>query len=116
MGSFSSRVASAVLGRPDACVGGGVNQYYESRALWEGAEAHAEFVERAFGISVGLPYQDAAWLMAVALRPDLIRRYLDAQGDAAGEPIAASYERRAAVAPTPPSLAASPWGRRVGWS
>jgi hypothetical protein len=191
MGSFSSRVASAILGRPNACVGGGVVQYYESKALWAGPDAHAEFVERAFrdamdlpraldldyvrpsywrmaerptqrideltflygdpdksyrvmrfdpetelyqvvdqqprhettmedierhvagleaglgdytpgeshlrdwtramevhgatravnagGISVGLPYQDAAWLMAVALRPDLIRRYLDAQ-------------------------------------
>ncbi len=37
----------------------------------------------AFGISVGLPYQDAAWLMAVALRPDLIRRYLDAVAERA---------------------------------
>ncbi len=195
MGSFSSRVASAILGRPNACVGGGVNQYYESKALWAGADAHAEFVERAFrdamdlprvldldyvrpaywrlgerptrrvdeftflygdpdgayrvmrfdpetelyqvvdqqprrettmedierhvagleagladyspgeslvrdwsramevhgatravhafGISVGLPYQDAAWLMAVALRPDLIRRYLDAVAERA---------------------------------
>ncbi len=37
----------------------------------------------AFGISVGIPNQDAAWLMAVALRPDLVRRYLDAQAERA---------------------------------
>ncbi|HUT33063.1 MAG TPA: uroporphyrinogen decarboxylase family protein [Planctomycetota bacterium] len=55
MGSFSSRVASAVLGRPDACVGGGVNQFYESKALWEGPDAHAEFVERAFRDAMDLP-------------------------------------------------------------
>ncbi|MBM4030339.1 MAG: hypothetical protein FJ291_00970 [Planctomycetes bacterium] len=195
MGSFSSRVASAILGRPNACVGGGINQYYESRALWKGPDAHAEFAERAFrdamdlprvldldyvrpsywrmgerptrrideftflygnpdgayrvmrldpetelyqvidqrprrettieeierhvaemergladyappeslvrdwrramavhgatravhafGIAVGIPNQDAAWLMAVALRADLIRRYLDAQAERA---------------------------------
>jgi uroporphyrinogen-III decarboxylase len=195
MGSFSSRVASAILGRPNACVGGGVNQYYESKALWEGPDAHAEFAERAFrdamdlprvldldyvrpsywrmaerptrrmdeftflygnsdaayrvmcfdpetelyqvvdqqprhettmddierqvaemeaglsdytppdslvsdwsramkvhgatravhafGVAVGLPYQDSAWLMAVALRPDLVRRYLDAVAERA---------------------------------
>ncbi len=195
MGSFSSRTASAILGRPNACVGGGINQFYESKALWEGPDAHAEFAERAFrdamdlprvldldyvrpsywrmgerptrriddftflygnpagayrvmrldpdtelyqvidqrprhettiedierqvaemekgladyappeslvkdwrramathgatravhafGISVGLPYQDTAWLMAVALRPDLIRRYLDALAERA---------------------------------
>lgn len=195
MGSFSSRVASAILGRPNACVGGGINQFYESLALWKGPDAHAEFVERTFrdamdlprvldldyvrpsywrmpekparrideftflygdpdgacrvmrldpetelyqvidqrpnrettledierqvgemeraladyvppeslvadwrramavhgatravhtfGIGVGLPYHDATWLMAVALRPDLIRRYLDAQAERA---------------------------------
>jgi len=43
---FSSRVASAVLGR-EACVGGGIQQWRESRALWEGPDAHQEFVERS---------------------------------------------------------------------
>ena len=54
MGSYSSRVASAILGRPRACVGGGVNQYYESCALWQGEEAHAEFCERTFRDSMDL--------------------------------------------------------------
>jgi hypothetical protein len=195
MGSFSSRVASAILGRANACVGGGVNQYYEAKALWEGEDAHAGFEERAFrdamelpkvlqldyvrpsywrlaerptkrldeftflygdpggahrimrfdpetelyqvidqqprrettlddierhvtemeeglpeyqppeslladwrramvvhgatravhafGVGVGIPNQDATWLMAVALRPDLVRRYLDVQAERA---------------------------------
>jgi len=43
---FSSRVASAVLGR-EAYVGGGIQQYREARALWEGEEAHREFLERS---------------------------------------------------------------------
>ncbi|NQT53846.1 hypothetical protein HQ576_17450 [bacterium] len=55
MGSFSSRVASAVLGRPNACVGGGVNQYYESLALWESDDAHAAFEERTFRDAMDLP-------------------------------------------------------------
>ena len=55
MGSFSSRVASAILGRPHACVGGGVNQYYESCAWWEGEEAHAAFQERCFQDAMDLP-------------------------------------------------------------
>lgn len=46
MGSISSRVASAALGR-DAYVGGGMQQYRESKALWDGEGAHAEFVERS---------------------------------------------------------------------
>ena len=55
MGSFSSRVASAILGRPNACVGGGIVQYYESKALWDGEDAHAEFAERAFRDAMDLP-------------------------------------------------------------
>jgi len=43
---FSSRVASAVLGR-EAYVGGGIQQYREARALWEGEEAHQEYLERS---------------------------------------------------------------------
>ena len=43
---FSSRVASAVLGR-EAYVGGGIQQYREARALWEGENAHQEYLERS---------------------------------------------------------------------
>ena len=43
---FSSRVSSAVLGR-EAYVGGGIQQYREARALWEGEEAHQEFIQRS---------------------------------------------------------------------
>jgi len=42
---LSSRVASALLGR-EAYVGGGIQQWRESRALWKGAEAHRDFLER----------------------------------------------------------------------
>jgi hypothetical protein len=45
MGSMSSRVASMVLGR-EAYVGGGAMQYKESAALWEGEDAHKEYLER----------------------------------------------------------------------
>lgn len=43
---FSSRVASALLGR-EAYVGGGIQQYREACALWEGEEAHQEFLARS---------------------------------------------------------------------
>lgn len=43
---FSSYAGSIVLGR-EAYVGGGIQQYRESRALWEGPDAHAEFLERS---------------------------------------------------------------------
>lgn len=43
---ISTRVASAVLGR-EAYVGGGIQQYREVKALWEGPDAHAEFLERS---------------------------------------------------------------------
>jgi len=56
MGSMSSRVASEILGRPRACTGGGVVQYYESCAWWEGGDdGHAEFEERAFQDAIDLP-------------------------------------------------------------
>ncbi len=42
-----SQVASALLGR-EAYVGGGIQQWREVTALWEGEDAHAEFVERSF--------------------------------------------------------------------
>ena len=44
---FSSEIASALLGR-EAYVGGGIQQWREAKALWEGEEAHREFLERAF--------------------------------------------------------------------
>ncbi|MGQ9662117.1 MAG: hypothetical protein ACUVWX_07250 [Kiritimatiellia bacterium] len=43
--SFSSRVASFILGR-EAYVGGGMQQWREAAALWAGPDAHAEFLER----------------------------------------------------------------------
>ncbi|MBN1807782.1 MAG: hypothetical protein JW909_01855 [Planctomycetes bacterium] len=43
--SFSSRVASRILGR-EAYVGGGIQQWREAAALWCGADAHAEFLEK----------------------------------------------------------------------
>ncbi len=42
-----SEVASALLGR-EAYVGGGIQQWREVTALWEGEDAHKEFVERSF--------------------------------------------------------------------
>jgi len=43
----SSRAASVVLGR-EAWVGGGINQWREAVALWQGEAAHQEFLERSF--------------------------------------------------------------------
>jgi len=43
---FSSEVASALLGR-EAYVGGGIQQWREAVAWWNGEDAHAEFVERS---------------------------------------------------------------------
>lgn len=44
---FSSRAASFVLHR-EAYVGGGIQQYREAAALWQGPAAHAEYLERSF--------------------------------------------------------------------
>jgi hypothetical protein len=44
---FSSDVASALLGR-QAYVGGGSQQWREATALWQGEDAHREFLERSF--------------------------------------------------------------------
>jgi uroporphyrinogen decarboxylase len=43
---FSSQVASALLGR-EAYVGGGIQQWREAVAWWQGEEAHATFEERS---------------------------------------------------------------------
>ena len=43
--SFSSRVASHILGH-EAYVGGGIQQYREAVALWNGPDAHAEYLRR----------------------------------------------------------------------
>ena len=42
-----SQVASALLGR-EAYVGGGIQQWREAVAWWQGEEAHAEYLERSF--------------------------------------------------------------------
>ena len=56
---FSSRIASTILGR-EAYVGGGIQQWREAKALWEGEEAHKEYLKRslrdAFDISVELEH------------------------------------------------------------
>ncbi len=60
---FSSRAASYVLKR-DAYVGGGRQQWRESCALWEGPDAHAEFLERS---------RQDAYDLVKALDLDLVR-------------------------------------------
>jgi hypothetical protein len=56
---FSSRVASMILGR-EAYVGGGIQQWREAKALWEGDEAHQEYLEKskkdAFDLSIALDH------------------------------------------------------------
>jgi len=61
--SFSSRVASRILGRP-AFVGGGINQWREAVALWNGPDAHTEFAARTLNDSIDL---------AIATGQDLVR-------------------------------------------
>ncbi|MBT7097782.1 hypothetical protein HN937_10440, partial [Candidatus Poribacteria bacterium] len=51
--TFSSRVASELLGR-DAHVGGGMQQWREARALWQGPDAHEEFIERSYRDAIDL--------------------------------------------------------------
>jgi hypothetical protein len=60
---FSSQVASLAIGR-EAYVGGGIQQWREARALWNGPDAHAEFLERSL--------QDA-FDLGVVLGHDLMR-------------------------------------------
>lgn len=60
---FSSRVGSALLGR-ECYSGGGINQWREAKALWQGPDAHAEFVAHTA--------QDARDLARIA-QNDLIR-------------------------------------------
>jgi len=43
---FSSGVASIILGR-EAYVGGGIQQWREAKALWEGEYTHREYLERS---------------------------------------------------------------------
>jgi len=44
--SFSSKIASMILGR-EAYVGGGIQQWREAKALWEGEKAHQEYLKRS---------------------------------------------------------------------
>ena len=60
---LSCRAASAVLGR-EAFVGGGIQQWRESCAFWQGAAAHQEFLERS---------QRDAIELARVLDQDLVR-------------------------------------------
>lgn len=60
---FSSRAGSYVIGR-EAYVGGGMQQWRESNALWAGPDAHAEFLDRS---------KQDAYDIARTLDLDLIR-------------------------------------------
>jgi len=60
---FSSDVATVLIGR-EAYVGGGIQQWREATAHWNGPDAHAEFVERS--------YRDAVDV-ALAAGNDIIR-------------------------------------------
>ena len=51
---FSGAIATALLGR-EAYVGGGIQQWREATAHWQGEAAHQEFVERSFEDAVELP-------------------------------------------------------------
>lgn len=51
--SASSEVASKLLGR-EAYVGFGIQQWREAIALWQGADAHAEFIERTFADTLAI--------------------------------------------------------------
>jgi hypothetical protein len=50
---FSAHIASDLLGR-EAFVGGGIQQWREAQALFQGPDAHCEFVERSFQDAVDL--------------------------------------------------------------
>ena len=60
---FSSWAGTIVLGR-EAYVGGGIQQYREAGALWEGEEAHKAFLQRS---------QDDAFAIVETLDLDLVR-------------------------------------------
>lgn len=62
-GNFSSRVAGVLIGR-EAYVGGGINQWREATALWDGSDAHAEFVRRT---------RDDSRALAKAVQADMVR-------------------------------------------
>ncbi|NUQ00688.1 MAG: hypothetical protein HUU35_12625 [Armatimonadetes bacterium] len=87
---FSSEIASQILGRPNAHVGGGICQYLEALALWSGDEAHAEYLARSFEDAVGLTaaldqdlIREGYWRMP--RRPDRqLDRYTFVYGDPAG--------------------------------
>ena len=61
--SFSSRIASEIL-RRDAHVGGGMQQWREAAALWNGPDAHVEFLRRT---------REDAFDIAVACGHDMVR-------------------------------------------
>ncbi len=48
---FSSRAGSYVLGR-EAYVGGGIQRFREALALWQGEQAHQEYLQRSFADAV----------------------------------------------------------------
>lgn len=65
---FTAWAASAVLGR-EAYVGGGIQRWRETLALWLGGSAHQEFIERSFRDAIDL----ALAVENDAVRPDYWR-------------------------------------------
>ncbi|MBC7287639.1 MAG: hypothetical protein H5T86_06250 [Armatimonadetes bacterium] len=86
---WSSWAASVVLGR-EAFVGGGIQQWREACALWEGPDAHAEFLERSFRDAVAVSLASGQDMLRVeywryALKPtERIDEYTFLYGDPDG--------------------------------
>ena len=75
---FTSHIASIILGR-EAYVGGGIQQWREAKSLWEGEEAHQEYLQRserdAFDVSIELEHDILAVevLSDIELEHDILR-------------------------------------------
>ena len=53
-GGLSSKIGSEVLGVPDAHCGGGIQQWRESVAIWNGPDAHEEYITRCYQDAVDI--------------------------------------------------------------
>ena len=62
---FSSDAASHILGR-EAFVGGGIQRWREACALWEGEEAHKEFLKRSYEDAVELALKCGSDILRVS--------------------------------------------------
>lgn len=97
MGNISSRVASRVLGR-EAYVGGGAMRWREACALWEGSEAHQEYLERCrrdaldIAVALDLDYVRPAYWRMQAKPTQRIDQYTFLYGDPDGRWFVMRYE------------------------